>query len=111
MLRSNNESRVTQTFGVPPLKQETSVNLSLGVVARPASNWSLTADAYRITIADRIVISSQFQSSDPAVGTVVRRLLAPFQRLGVTTAQFVTNAVGARPIRRDVLVTHTPPVA
>src|SRR5213076_2552675 len=62
ILTSNNESRVTQTFGVPPLKQETSVNLSLGVVARPASNWSLTADAYRITIADRIVISSQFQS-------------------------------------------------
>src|SRR5207244_1927689 len=46
ILTSNNESRVTQTFGVPPLKQETSVNLSVGLVARPASNWSLTADAY-----------------------------------------------------------------
>src|SRR5437667_2259001 len=98
LLTSNNESRVTQTFGVPPLKQETSVNLSVGLVARPASNWSLTADAYRITIADRIVLSSQFQSSDPAVGTVVRRLLAPFQRLGGADAQFFTNRVGSRTV-------------
>src|SRR5438045_9637976 len=98
MLRSNNESRVTQTFGVPPLKQETSVNLSLGVVARPASNWSLTADAYRITIGDRIVLSSQFQSSDPLVGAVLRRLLTPFPRLGARTAQFFTNALDTRPI-------------
>ena len=107
ILTSNNESRVTQTFGVPPLKQETSVNLSLGVVARPASNWSLTADAYRITIGDRIVLSSQFQSSDPVVGAVVRRLLTPFQRLGVTTAQFFTNAVDTRTIGLDVVITHS----
>ena len=107
ILTSNNESRVTQTFGVPPLKEESSVNLSVGLVARPASNWSLTADAYRITIADRIVISSQFQSSDPAVGAVVQRLLAPFQRLGVTTAQFFTNAVDTRTIGLDVVATHS----
>jgi len=111
ILTSNNESRVTQTFGVPPLKQETSVNLSLGVVARPASNWSLTADAYRITIGDRIVLSSQFRSADPVVGAVVRRLLTPFQRLGVTTAQFFTNAVDTRTIGLDVVVTHSRSVA
>ena len=107
ILTSNNESRVTQTFGVPPLKEESSVNLSLGLVARPASSWSVTADGYRITIDDRIVLSSQFQSSNPAVGAVVRRLLAPFQRLGVTTAQFFTNAVDTRTIGLDVVVTHS----
>ncbi len=105
ILTSNNESRVTQTFGVPPLKEESSVNLSFGLVARPASSWSLTADGYRITIDDRIVLSSQFQSSDPAVGAVVRRLLTPFQRLGVTTAQFFTNAVAQpQPRWRHALV-------
>ena len=107
ILTSNNESRVTQTFGVPPLKEESSVNVSFGVVAQPASNWSFTADAYRITIADRIVISSQFQSSDPAVGAVVRRLLAPFARLGVTTAQFFTNAVDTRTTGLDIVLTHS----
>ncbi|PYP73490.1 MAG: TonB-dependent receptor [Gemmatimonadetes bacterium] len=107
ILTSNNESRVTQTFGVPPLKEESSVNVSFGVVAQPASNWSVTADAYRITIADRIVLSSQFQSSDPAVGAVVRRLLAPFARLGVTTAQFFTNAVDTRTTGLDIVVTHS----
>ncbi len=107
ILTSNNESRVTRAFGVPPLKEETSVNLSFGAVARPASNWSLTADAYRITIDGRIVISSQFRSADPAVGSVVTRLLAPFQRLGVTTAQFFTNAVDTRTIGLDIVVTHS----
>lgn len=111
ILTSNNESRVTQTFGVPPLKQETSVNLSVGLVARPTSNWSLTADAYRITIGDRIVISSQFQSSDPAVGAVVQRLLTPFQRLGVTSAQFFTNAVDTRTLGLDMVLTHSRSVA
>src|SRR2546426_2078135 len=107
ILTSNNESRVTQTFGVPPLKEESSVNVSLGVVAQPASNWAITADAYRITIADRIVISSQFRSADPAVGAIVTRLLAPFQRLGVTTAQFFTNAVDTRTTGVDIVVTHS----
>ena len=107
ILTSNNESRVTQSFGVSPLKEESSVNLSFGVVAQPAPSWSVTADAYRITIADRIVISSQFKASDPAVGPVVTRLLLPFQRLGVTTAQFFTNAVDTRTTGLDVVVTHS----
>jgi iron complex outermembrane receptor protein len=111
ILTSNNESRVTQAFGVPPLKQETSVNWSLGVVARPASAWSVTVDAYRITLADRIVLSSQFRSADPIIGAVVSRLLAPFQRQGVTTAQFFTNSVDTRTIGLDVVVTHSRPLA
>ena len=106
ILTSNNASRVTQSFGVPPLKQETSVNLSFGVIARPADAWEVTADAYRIMIDGRIVISSQFKSSDPVVGTVVTRLLAPFQRLGVTTAQFFTNAVDTRTTGLDIVMTH-----
>src|SRR5204862_4018403 len=47
ILSSTNDSRVTHTYEVTAPKREPSVNLSLGVVARPASNWSLTADAYR----------------------------------------------------------------
>ena len=106
ILTSNNESSVTKAFGVPPLKQETSVNFSAGITARPSDRWSITVDGYRIGIDDRIVISSPFRSSDPVIGPIVTRLLAPFQRAGVTTAQFFTNAVDTRTVGMDVVVTH-----
>src|SRR5207245_6360363 len=40
----------------------TSVNLSAGITAQPRSNVSLTADFYRVTIDNRIVLTSQFSS-------------------------------------------------
>ena len=107
ILTSNNQSRVTQAFGVPHLREETSRNYSIGLTVQPTANWSFTADAYRITIDDRIVISSPFRAGTDAVGTVVSRLLAPFQRLGVTTAQFFTNAVDTRTLGLDLVVTHS----
>src|SRR2546426_623989 len=62
VLTSNNQSRVTKAFGIPDLAEETSVNLSAGITAQPRSNVSLTADFYRITIDNRIVLTSQFSS-------------------------------------------------
>src|SRR5437667_8582119 len=62
ILTSNNDSRVTKAFGIRDLTEETSVNLSAGITARPLANVSLTADVYRITIDNRIVLTSQFSS-------------------------------------------------
>jgi len=107
ILTSNNLSPVTRAFGVPPLREETSRNYSVGLTAQPAPSWALTVDAYRITIDGRIVLSSQFRAGTDPVGTVVARLLTPFQRLGVTTAQFFTNAVDTRTLGLDVVVTST----
>src|SRR5439155_532553 len=50
VLTTNNDSRITKAFGVPDLREETSVNLSGGLTLRPMDNLSITADAYRITI-------------------------------------------------------------
>jgi len=102
VLTSNNQSRVTKAFGIPDLTEETSVNLSAGITARPRSNLSLTADFYRITIDNRIVITSQFSASD----TVVARILAPFQAQGVTTAQFFTNSIDTRTTGVDLVAAY-----
>jgi iron complex outermembrane receptor protein len=102
VLTSNNQSRVSKAFGIPDLTEETSVNLSAGITARPRSNLSLTADVYRIRIDGRIVITSQFSASD----TVVRRILAPFQSQGVTTAQFFTNSVDTRTTGVDLVAAY-----
>jgi iron complex outermembrane recepter protein len=107
ILTSNNQSPVTKAFGVPALREETSRNYSLGLTAQPASSWAFTVDAYRITIDGRIVISSQFRGGTDPVGTVVARLLSPFQRLGVTTAQFFMNAVDTRTLGLDIVATHS----
>src|SRR5207253_3238716 len=81
VLTTNNQSRVTKAFGVPDLAEETSINWSGGLTWRPLDNLSLTADAYRITIDGRIVITSQFARNDPdpAVRARVIQILTPFQ--------------------------------
>ncbi|GAB4119787.1 MAG: TonB-dependent receptor [Rhodothalassiaceae bacterium] len=47
----------TQSLGIDQLKFETSRNFSLGFVATPLPDVSLTVDFYRIAIDDRIVLS------------------------------------------------------
>ncbi|MEX2157282.1 MAG: TonB-dependent receptor [Gemmatimonadales bacterium] len=103
VLTTNNRSRVTQAFGVPALQEERSVNVSAGITARPRDNLSITADVYRITIDDRVVITSQFSA---ATDTIVARILQPFQSQGVTAAQFFANAVDTRTTGMDVVVAY-----
>src|SRR3989475_12243446 len=101
VLTSNNQSRVTKAFGIPDLAEETSVNLSAGITAQPRSNVSLTADFYRVTIDNRIVLTSQFSSlaaTEPnaAIRARIAQILSPFQAQGVTTAQFFTDRKSTR---------------
>ncbi|HMG19591.1 MAG TPA: TonB-dependent receptor [Gemmatimonadales bacterium] len=114
VLTSNNPSRVTQAFGVPALQDERSVNLSAGITARPRDDLSITADVYRITLDDRIVITSQFSSTtaepDPAIRARVAQLVAPFASQGVTGAQFFANAVDTRTTGLDLVVAYARPV-
>jgi iron complex outermembrane receptor protein len=110
VLTSNNESRITNAFGIPGLKEETSVNLSFGLALRPVENLSVTLDAYQITIDERIVITSQFSSTssepDLTIRARVGQILAPFQSLGVTGAQFFANAVDTKTRGADVVVAY-----
>jgi len=103
VLTSNNQSRVTRAFGIPDLTEETSVNLSAGITARPRSNLSLTADVYRITIDGRIVLTSLFSAGSD---TVVKRILGPFQSQGVTQAQFFTNSIDTRTTGIDLVAAY-----
>ncbi len=78
---------VAKALGAQPLKPETSVNLSAGVVLQPARNFSVTADYYRITIDDRIVLSGNFTQA------AVRQFLEQQGFRGVSGGRFFTNAV------------------
>jgi len=101
-LTARQGSAVTKAFGIAPLKEETSTNGSIGMVLRPASNMSLTADLYEIKIKDRIVFSSEI--APEANGGPIANILKP---LGVGQAQFFTNAVDTRTRGLDIVAEHT----
>jgi len=105
ILISPNQSAVTEAFGVPRLKQETSVNASGGFTARLLGNLSVSADYYRATIKDRVVLTGLFGTDDAVVGDAVAAVLSPFP--GVGAAQFFVNAVDTTTNGLDVVVDYS----
>ncbi|HEU4903839.1 MAG TPA: TonB-dependent receptor, partial [Flavisolibacter sp.] len=85
-----NYSSITKAAGIPELKQERSVNASVGFTFTPASSFSLTVDGYLVHIKDRVVLSGQFDATNPNIDPV---LAAEMNRLRVGLAQFFANAV------------------
>ena len=103
VLTTNNLSGVTRAFGVPALKEETSVNLSGGFTVGPMSNFSLSGDVYFIKIDDRIVLSSRFGAGDSDFGMQVAEILEPLASLEVGSAQFWYNAIDTETFGVDIV--------
>ncbi len=90
-------SDVARRLGASPLKPEKSRNLSLGLALEPARGLSLTVDAYRIGITDRVVLSENF------TGDSVRKALAG---TGASGARYFTNAIDTRTNGVDVVASY-----
>jgi len=107
-LTAREGSAVTRAFGISPLKEETSKSASIGMIIRPASNFSVTADLYRINIDDRIVFSSNIAPESgncvPISRCPVKAILDP---LKVGQAQFFTNAIDTATNGFDLVAEHT----
>ncbi len=96
-------STVAQALGAAPLKAETSLSYSLGLVLQPVDRLYVTLDAYQIKIDDRILLSSNL--NDAAV-------LAQLQSLGysnVTSVRYFANAADTRTRGVDLVGTYTLP--
>ncbi|WP_038029854.1 TonB-dependent receptor [Thermonema rossianum] len=95
---AKNNSPITRTLGIPQLKQEESLNASLGFTF---SNdvFSATIDGYMVDVRDRIVLTGAFEDTDPDIG-------ADLQALGVGAAQFFTNALDTRTFGLDVILAY-----
>ncbi len=94
-----NGGAIANAAGIPPLKEETSKGYTLGLTWTPQDNLSLTLDAYRIDIADRIVLSGRFDTSDPDIGAIL-------QQMGVGEAQFFVNSVDTKTQGVDLTANH-----
>ncbi len=84
-----NESQAASLLGIGKLKEETSQSVSLGVTGK-AGGFTITVDAYQITIDDRIVLSGAFtDGGDPT-------LISIFNAAGAGKARFLANAVDTK---------------
>lgn len=95
-----NYSPITKAAGIPDLKQEKSVNASLGFSWKPVSAVTVTLDGYRINIKDRVVLSGQFNESIPSLKPILNEL-------HVSMVQFFANAVNTTNYGLDLVVDYT----
>jgi iron complex outermembrane recepter protein len=84
-----NGGTLAAAAGIPALKEEQSLGITLGATASFEDNSAITLDLYRIDIDDRIVLSGRFDQTDPTIG-------ATLARLNVGQAQFFVNSVDTR---------------
>ncbi len=86
---ANNNDPITKAAGIPPLKQETSVNGSLGFSWKPLRNLTVTLDGYIVKVKNRVVLSGLFDKKD---NTLPASFTSQFPS-DVSTVQFFSNAV------------------
>ena len=91
-------------LGAKALRPETSTNSSLGLVFTPTASFTVTLDAYRIDVRDRLNISQGF--------TLTAAQRAQLVASGVTDAanlnsvNFLTNAFDTRTSGLDIVGAH-----
>jgi iron complex outermembrane receptor protein len=86
-------NRASRVFGAQPLRDETSVNLSGGLVFSPADNFTLAVDVFHIKINNRILLGATY---DGTTDTVVARILADSGFTTIGAVQFPTNALDTK---------------
>ncbi|OYV01695.1 MAG: TonB-dependent receptor [Burkholderiales bacterium PBB5] len=111
---------LAQAFGALPLKPETSRHLSLGTAWRPAAGTTVSVDAYRVTVKDRITRTSDLYlpttgSSDAPEAALARALrvrtaattgTTPVASGDVQSVAFLTNALDTTTTGLDVSASH-----
>src|SRR5690606_35842753 len=100
---ASNNSAITKSIGIPSLKEETSVNGSLGFAWKAAKGLTITLDGYMIKVKNRIVLSGLFDKDDESLPLKFRNQLVD---LDVETAQFFDNAVNTTNYGLDIVIDY-----
>jgi iron complex outermembrane recepter protein len=98
-----NTNAITRAAGIPELKEEKSVNGSLGFSWKPVKGFTLTIDGYIVKVKDRVVLSGLFSKDDP---TLPASFTSKFPT-DVSTAQFFANAVNTTNTGLDIVADYT----
>ncbi|HEY4875690.1 MAG TPA: TonB-dependent receptor, partial [Puia sp.] len=97
-----NYSSIARAVGIPALKQETSLNYSVGFTWKPIHNFTVTIDGYLIDMKNRIVITGNFGTDIPALANVL-----PNNNPPLTAANFFVNAVNTTNKGIDIVLDYT----
>jgi iron complex outermembrane receptor protein len=98
-----NYSPITKAAGIPELKQERSLNAGAGFTYNPIREFNITIDGYFVRIKDRVVLSGQFDASDPDIDPL---LASQMNTLNVSLAQFFANAVNTTNKGIDIVLDY-----
>ena len=93
-------SAIALALGAEPLKPEKSLNYSAGFTLTPASDLTVTVDAYQIELDDRITLTGLLS------GAGVSQILVDNGFSGDQSVRFFTNAVDTRTRGIDVIATY-----
>jgi len=94
-----NDSRAAKLLGIGELEEETSQSVSLGFTGTQGG-FTITVDAYQITIDDRIVLSGAFSDGgDP-------ELVSIFNAAGAGKARFEANAIDTKNQGIDIVTSY-----
>jgi iron complex outermembrane recepter protein len=96
---------LARAFGAANLAPEKSTNLSLGAAWRPQRNTSVTVDAYRIRLRDRITRTSDLQSE------AATAYLAGIGRADIQSVAYLANLLDTTTTGLDVVANHDLPFA
>ncbi|NSL85424.1 TonB-dependent receptor [Chitinophaga sp. Mgbs1] len=96
-----NNDPITKAAGIPALKQEKSINASLGFSLKPIPELTITLDGYMVKVKDRIVLSGQFNKEDATLDPQFGRAL---DSLKIDNAQFYANAVNTTNMGLDIVI-------
>ncbi|HVX50061.1 MAG TPA: TonB-dependent receptor [Chitinophagaceae bacterium] len=100
---ARNEDPITKAAGIPKLKQETSVNGSIGFAWKMAPGLTMTVDGYIVKVKDRIVLSGLFSADDNNLPAALTNQL---KSLNVAFAQFFDNAVNTTNRGVDIVLDY-----
>jgi iron complex outermembrane receptor protein len=90
--------------GGEQLRPEKSLNFSIGFVAQPLRNLTLTVDAYQIEVRDRISLSQRYTLSDEERAQLVSQGVAAAD--GLTQFNFFVNGYKTRTQGIDVVLAY-----
>jgi iron complex outermembrane receptor protein len=96
---------LARAFGASNLTPEKSTNLSLGAAWRPQRTTSVTVDAYRIRLRDRITRTSDLQ------GDAATAYLAAIGRTDIQSVAYLANLLDTTTTGLDVVASHDVPFA
>jgi iron complex outermembrane recepter protein len=101
---ARNGEALAVAAGIPKLKQETSVNGSLGFVWKPIKGLLLTVDGYMIKVKNRVLLTGGLFQGDPNLPASFNAELAA---LNVGEARFLVNSASTTNTGIDVVADYS----